>query len=252
MKNILSNYADSSDSDSESNHKRAKPEETEEAHEDKVKNPLQESKELLNELKEQKEESDSELSEGDFVQRAKRFKRDDVLNEVGEEKSLVPNKPELDDLDPLAKSLFSILPAPKNTKTVKPLSLAKPDIGLIKSKVISQDDDEADLLVSYENVQLPKAKVRYSTDKSTDNKGEEIIELNESELRDAAWRKKYMRPLDEVNKMEEYLNDHRIRKDERSKNQITHLAYQSIKQQVSEIFNKVQKPEKDGRRRYGW
>eukprot|EP00826_Nyctotherus_ovalis_P002228 TRINITY_DN10426_c0_g7_i3.p1 TRINITY_DN10426_c0_g7~~TRINITY_DN10426_c0_g7_i3.p1 ORF type:complete len:264 (-),score=84.66 TRINITY_DN10426_c0_g7_i3:126-917(-) len=263
MDGLLAKYADSSEeSDSDSTpkqNKRNKPEKTNIQQKDSPqqeldnKDSLAKSKELLRQLKEQEpEESDSESSDGDFVHKAKKFKRE-VEQPEAVDKKLAGAKEELEELDPVAKSLFSILPAPKNTVALKPANLPKQDaLRAVSEKGISRDEDEAEFLQAHNKVQLPKAQVTYSTDKPTDNPAGNTIELSESDLRDATWKRDYLRPADEVNKMKEYLHEHSVGKEERSKNQITHLAYQSIKQQMSEVYSKVQKPEKDGRRRYGW
>ena len=109
---------------------------------------------------------------------------------------------------------------------------------------------------------MPKAEVKYSTDipkavhkKSDGDISGPVLEVNEADIRDDSWRMNYMRTKPSTEKMYEmqaYLNEHPAGKEERSKNHITHLAYQAMKQQLAERYANVQESTKDGRAKYGW
>jgi len=264
MKNLLSKYSDDSDSDSShenptqiSSIKRLKPDTPQ-------KNPI--ILPLSDPKNDHKSESDSEQSDGDFIRKAKKITVEPEKAEKSNLEIKIPAKKE--DLsqieDPLAKSLFSALPAPKNILKSNPIKLEKVRNSKENTDLI-KDLHEQDFLLNYSNVQQAKNEIKYSTDTDKNkekiqkdengNKIEgEVIEIKEKDYRDDKWKIHYMKNTDKekTNQMEEYLQQNPIGEQERSKNQITHLAYQSMKQQISAHFSGPEPNQRDGRKKYGW
>ena len=225
------------------------------------------------------EDADSDLSDGDFVKKAKKVKTETEQQSnanATKEKSASAPKPDVEGLDPIARSLFSVLPPPKNKRLLNPVVMQKMmPKGNNSANQLIKDEGDNDFLLTYNNVQMPKAEIKYSTTISATktpackstllpkearddhiNEGD-IIEINEREMRDDNWKMNYIKGAaddeqDQAAKMEQYLQDHPVGKEERSKNQITHLAYQAMKQQMSQRYENVQRSQKDGRKKYGW
>ncbi len=291
MKGLLANYSDSSDSDSE---QPPKPVPSTAAKRSQLEKPVPKLKQPEKPSSEPKpsfvppekvpeilpfgdapapvsappvEDDSGSESEGDFVKKAKKAKLEAPPEETTTTAPAAATaKPEIEGLDPIAKSLFSVLPAPKNKRRMDPVILPKVKQS-VKGSTLIRDEGDQDFLLSYSNVQLPKAEVKYSTDEapkqkvafSATDKGDDlnekdVIEIDERDMRDESWRMNYMRGTDgeQTQKMEEYLKDHPVGQAERSKNQITHLAFQAMKQQMSQRFANTQKMQKDGRKKYGW
>lgn len=222
-------------------------------------------------------QSDSDSAdEGNFIMRAKRVKAESE-DAAGEKESQPLHKKALaaedSGLDAVAKSLFSVLPAPRNLNRMPTRRTAEAKTGVAGAKLKApesiRDANDEDFLLSYNNVQMPKAEVSYSseTTATAEKKPKEkhreddeepegpVVEMNESELRDDTWKMNYMKMRPNTEKMDEmqaYLNEYTPGKEERGKNQITHLAYQAIKQQLAERYASVQQSNTDGRKKYGW